>query len=152
MTFLTLAAVKQANAAADHHFFDRDTMRFFSSRALGPVMGGRFFITTERRGFDDYGRGATIRCALNSGSVETVGEGLNEYGTPDAARRAIRAAIKSGDVTVRFDPYRDRGTEQAPPFALDRYEWRAYVGDLPIGGRTTNAAATRIAAEVCESV
>jgi len=70
--FSTLDEVKQANASIGHHWFDRDTLRFFSSRFSETLHGGRFFVSSER---PPHGpRAYTVREALSDGSVETRGE------------------------------------------------------------------------------
>ncbi len=67
--FKTLADVKAANKASDHHFFDRAAMRAFKSRIESGLVGGRFFITSE-----DFGSGRvfSVRRANTGGSVETI--------------------------------------------------------------------------------
>jgi hypothetical protein len=48
---MTIAEIKQANYAAGQHFFERSTMRFFSSTVLPYVYngpGGIFFVTSEQ--------------------------------------------------------------------------------------------------------
>lgn len=47
MSFKTIADVRRANREAGQHFFDRDTMHFFSSRVVSSLYAGRYFITAE---------------------------------------------------------------------------------------------------------
>lgn len=167
----TLAEIERLNRRHGHHWFDADTKSFFSSRVHEPVIAHRFFISSERCGFDDYGRESTIRMVRNSGEIETVGDRLAEpretFATPATARKALerarrpldpdtygRGALAEHGVSVRFDPYQsdwpnlqsaggvisERGLDK-------RYTWRAYVGDLPIGSRTTKSEAREIARE-----
>jgi hypothetical protein len=89
-TFNTITEIKQANRDAGQHFFDADTMRFFESRVLRGVIGGRFFVTSER--FDmGTPRLFTVRVVDAAGHVDTVGE-FQGYGTAAQARSAARRA------------------------------------------------------------
>ena len=72
MTYETIDQIRDANRALGHHFFDRDTLRFFGSRIGETVYGGRYFVTSEKPPFGP--RRWTLRVALDSGAVETVGE------------------------------------------------------------------------------
>jgi hypothetical protein len=93
----SIGAIMRANAETGSHFFDRDTMRFFGSRVLDGVIGGRFFITGERSGFDHGSpRMYTVREFMPDGSIETVGD-FNGYASPAAARRAARELAKSDE-------------------------------------------------------
>lgn len=90
--YTTVTQIKAANRAAGQHFFDPDTMRFFRSRMLRGVIGGRFFITSEQY-VDSEGnadpRRYTVRVVDDAGHVDTVGE-FQAYATPAAARAAAR--------------------------------------------------------------
>lgn len=79
------------------HFFDRDTMRFFSSR-LGSQYycrktGAYVFVTSERdRHSIAYSpRAFTVRVMDRSGWIETVGP-FNEYTRSVAERMALQLA------------------------------------------------------------
>jgi hypothetical protein len=92
--YFTVAAIKAANRDAGQHYFEPDTMRFFSSRVLSGTYGGRFFITSERSGFDHSSpRMFTVREAMPDGSIETVGD-FNGYVTAAQARAAAKAAAR----------------------------------------------------------
>jgi hypothetical protein len=87
-------AIMRANRETGGHYFDADTMRFFDSRVLDGTYGGRFFITSERSGFDRSSpRFYTVREFMPDGSIETVGD-FNGHGTSGAARRAARELAK----------------------------------------------------------
>jgi len=94
---LTVSAIRADSLSKGHHWFSRDTMRFFRSRVLRGVFaswdGRYFFVSSEQRGFrPEDGRGYTVRAYdPNTGGVETVGE-FNGYSTPHAARKAAREA------------------------------------------------------------
>lgn len=91
--FRTMADVKQRNAEIGHHFFDADTLRFFSSRIGGQLFGGRYFITSER--YDQTTpRRYTVRLVNPDGSIDTVGE-FQQYATLDAARRAVSTLLNA---------------------------------------------------------
>lgn len=92
MAFRTIADIKRANKELGHHWFSPDTMRFFSSRVLREVYGGRYFVTSEQ--FypvlgEAYARRYTIRVAADDGSIDTVGE-FQAYKTARAAKAAAR--------------------------------------------------------------
>jgi hypothetical protein len=87
----SIDAIKRANAESGFYFFSPDAMRFFSSRVLPTVYAGRFFITSERRGFTDYGRAYTVREFMPDGSIEEIGE-FGEHNTAAQARAAIKRA------------------------------------------------------------
>ena len=55
------------------HFFDDSTMRFFSSRILPTIYGGKYFITSERDTYGDHQRAYTVRSAVD-GDINTVGK------------------------------------------------------------------------------
>lgn len=87
--FWTIDEIKRANSNLGHHFFDKTSVRFFASRVLGGVYGGRYFVTSERfRGSDGYRatRLYTIREAQDNGEVDTVGE-FQAYTSARAARK-----------------------------------------------------------------
>ena len=92
-----MAAIRAANAEIGHHFFDAGTMRFFNSHIVAGPFGGRYFVTSERCGDSDPRR-FTIRMALDSGEVDTVGD-FQEFATLEAATAEARelAAILPPD-------------------------------------------------------
>jgi len=78
------------------YFFTSDALRFFRSRVLDGVIGGQYFITSEKfvgsRG-DEGPRLYTIRKATLDGKVETPdlpdgSNGFQAYRTANAARKA----------------------------------------------------------------
>lgn len=88
MPYLTIREIKEANANAGHHFFEPATMRFFRSRVLRGVIGGKYFVTSERREYDTP-RCYSVRVAHDNGHIDTVGEFCG-YDTPAQARAAAR--------------------------------------------------------------
>lgn len=135
----TLGDVERLNASSGHHFFDADTLRFFRSRidyGYG-LMHGRYFITTEKDGSNP--RRASIRAAMDDGSIETVGE-FQQFASPAAAVKALEKGRAYG-VAVRHDPYEG----DSEPFSFERFGWRVYVGGLAVGSRTTWRDAYEIA-------
>jgi len=85
--FWSVDQIKQTNARLGHYWFTPEAMRFFDSRILSRVYGGRLFVSSER--FDDESpRRYTIRAVANDGSVSTVGA-FQQYGS---RREAITAA------------------------------------------------------------
>lgn len=131
--FRNIDMIEAANREAGHHFFEPGTKHFFSSRILPTVYGGRYFVTSERRGFDDYRRAYTVRVARDSGRIETVGDFLTYTTRPGAVRAAEQAARAIPE--VRHDPY--EGTPDERARKRDHFNWRVYVAGTPIGPRTT---------------
>lgn len=86
--FTTLAEFKTLNRSTGRHFFDRDAMKFFNSRIESGLIGGRFFVTSEK--MDEYApRLYTIREAMDDGSVQDA-NGYQRYHSLEAARLAVR--------------------------------------------------------------
>lgn len=144
----TIGDMERLNSGLGHHFFDDDTMRFFSSKIHEPVIRHRFFVTSERMGFDDHRRESRLRMIRDTGAIETVGDDDQRFPAPAKARKALGKVID--DITVRFDPYEDdvprlAGLPEAE--LMRRFAWRAYVGGYPIGSRTTRTDARKIASE-----
>lgn len=93
-TYSTIYDVRLANGQAGKHFFSADTLRFFSSRIGGSLYGWRYFITSER--FDAQSpRLYTIREALPTGDIRTVGE-FQAYKSSRAAIAQISLLLKAG--------------------------------------------------------
>jgi hypothetical protein len=94
MPFEYISEVKAANKAKGHHWFAKGTMEFFASRIESGVIGGRYFVTSEKTGFDDETRAFAVRVANDDGSIDTVGE-FQEHATRDAAVAAAVAAAEA---------------------------------------------------------
>ena len=89
--FRSIDDIEHANERSGGHYFEPSTMRFFNSRVLDGVYGGRYFITSERCDWGgDYARSYSLREALPSGRIETVGE-FQQFATARAARKAAEA-------------------------------------------------------------
>lgn len=85
--YASLPAFMAANRSAGYHFFDPGTIRFFKSRVIGPLVAGRYFITSEQ--YDREPRRYTVREATSACTVDSVGH-FQQYPTLALARRAIR--------------------------------------------------------------
>ena len=84
--FFDMADVIEKNKKIDNHWFDEDTMNFFKTKFAGNLINGRFFITSEKQ---PHGKRAfTIRMALPTGRVQTLGE-VCQYPTKKAAREVV---------------------------------------------------------------
>jgi hypothetical protein len=123
----SIGDIQRANRDAGHRFFSPDTMRFFGSRVMPTVYAGRFFITSERSGFDyNSPRTYTVREFFPDASIETVGE-FNAYKTPAQARAAIKR-LRDERHTYYFDGQHGKSgrrktyvvTADDPWAALDR--------------------------------
>lgn len=135
----TIREIEAKNRGAGQYFFTEDTKRFFRSRIMDDVVNHRFFFTTERG--PDRPRLATVRMIVDDGHIETVGD-FQQFASPAKARHALREALGEG-VGVRNDPYEGEKDPENPR----RFNWRAYVGPLPIGPRTSLWKAQRMAAQ-----
>ena len=93
-TYQTIEDVKSANRQTGGHWFDRDTMRFFNTKIESGLIGGKYFITSERYD-EDRPRKYTVRMAAPDGSVDTIGE-FQAHLSKENAREAIRDAMKGG--------------------------------------------------------
>lgn len=83
--FTNLQQVKRQHKALGGHFFDRDTMKFFGSRIESPLIGGKWFVTSEQYG--DEPKRFTVRWVVDLGyriAIETVG-GFQEFDNLDDA-------------------------------------------------------------------
>jgi NADPH-dependent ferric siderophore reductase len=80
MYFHNVNEIKQLARDCGNHFFDPDTMRFFSSRVGSKVYGGQYFITSEQfvdnRGVADPRRYTIRKFTYDNGrfDIDTVGE------------------------------------------------------------------------------
>lgn len=88
--FTTISEVRTANRAIGHHFFDVSTMRFFASRVESALYAGRFFITSEKAGFNTERRKYTVREVLDDGEVRTYRDTFNKFSDIEDARDLCR--------------------------------------------------------------
>ena len=90
--YTSINEIRYEAQRAGSHFFDADSMRFFGSRILPTVYGGRYFVTSEQ---DRYGNGAkayTVRVCRENGHIDTVGE-FQAYATRAQAVAAVRRIL-----------------------------------------------------------
>lgn len=92
--------VKNRASKNKSHFFDNDTIRFFSSRISDlcwKVKEDIYFITSEqdKSNFKHSGsiRGYTIRKCTLSGDIQTISK-FQEYGSLYDARKKIKEIIQ----------------------------------------------------------
>lgn len=91
----TMREVIAANRAAGHHWFDRDTMRFFRTRLCPATVtalpdGGALFVASD---VPPHGpRAYAVRRAHADGSVETLGV-VCEFRTRAQAIAALKHAM-----------------------------------------------------------
>lgn len=84
-TWPSIDAVKQANTARGHHWFDPDTMRFFDSRVESGIIGARTFVSSEQFHASDgtsFPRIYKVREVQDDGSIDTLPV---DYATREAA-------------------------------------------------------------------
>lgn len=86
---MTISDVRAANKAIGHHWFSRDTMRFFKTRIESTLYKNGTFITSEQ---PPHGpRVYSVRRAMADGSIDTVGDFCG-YRHKEDAREAARRA------------------------------------------------------------
>lgn len=83
--------------AKDHgnHFFDKDVLKFFSSRVSEELYGGRFFVTSEKN-FDGTERRYSVRVMqLHEDSVthDSIG-GFQRFASHSGAHAAAKRYAK----------------------------------------------------------
>ena len=100
--FDTIYDVKAANARAGFHFFSRDTLRFFSSRISSHVYGHGVIVTSERNELDGQPRRYSVRLALPTGEVETLGEFQNFATSGQAHAFARKVAALWSPVALAY--------------------------------------------------
>lgn len=92
---LTMSKVRRANAAADHHWFDKDTLRFFRSKVSPTIYKGSrcaYFVTSEEG--PSGGRRYSIRKTCDGGGkIDTVGD-FQRFSTLSAAREEAKRIAK----------------------------------------------------------
>jgi len=99
LTFSTLDQIERMSRAIGGHWFDADALRFFGSRVYCPVLGGRFFVSSEKHpeeGRWDAVRRYTVRECRN-GDIETVND-FGQYATLTAARNAAKRAAAGAEL------------------------------------------------------
>ena len=100
MSYFHINQVKRANKELGHHWFSRDTMRFFKSRVGTRVYKGKYFISSEQfecfgssgHGYHIEPRKYTVRIANEDGSIDTVGE-FQQFDTYNQAKRYIETNL-----------------------------------------------------------
>lgn len=95
-----MAAVRAANKAAGHHWFEPATLRFFGSRIGGTLYGCRYFVTSEFTGFERSARGYTIRQVNQDGTIDSVSE-LCEFATRSQAIAAVKRMLRDNTTLER---------------------------------------------------
>jgi hypothetical protein len=87
MIFKTIADVKKANKGIGNHWFSAATMRFFHSCIESRLIGGQYFISSERMELTLPKR-YSVRSVEDDGGISTVGV-FQGYLTVEDARIAI---------------------------------------------------------------
>ena len=91
---MTFYEARDKYREGEGHFFDNDTMMFWSSKVFPDLYGDRYFITSEPN-YDGKDRRFTIReFTDNYTDVETVGE-FRQYKTLSEAKSAVKSLLKA---------------------------------------------------------
>lgn len=97
----TLDQIKRAAASAGSHWFEKSTLRFFSSRISSHVYsvpGGALFVSSEQfQGFgtEDGRRLYSVRSCSFDGSIDTVGD-FQQYESSKAAHKEALRLVMAG--------------------------------------------------------
>lgn len=89
--FTSIPAVKAAFNAAGNFWFGRSTMRFFNTKIESSLIGGRYFITSERYEIEEpklFNIRKVVRESDGRLDIETVGEHMT-YTTKQQALNAL---------------------------------------------------------------
>jgi hypothetical protein len=86
-----VSQIIEANKEAGQFFFSANTMRFFKSRVLFGVYGGRYFITSEKKCFNDFTRVYSVQEIKENGSIDSIAKF-------DSIYRARKEAQRLGDL------------------------------------------------------
>ena len=88
---MTISEVKSIIKSKGHHFFDKDTMKYWGTRIETSVFKNGCFVTSE----DNYNKTErlyTVR-RFDGESIDTIGE-FQQYKTKESAREAARLYSK----------------------------------------------------------
>ena len=78
--------VIERNKEVGGSFFDKRTVLYFKNKVLPTMYGGKYFISYD---LTDEGKRYTVRVALDSGKIGTVGE-RHGYASKASAKAAIK--------------------------------------------------------------
>jgi hypothetical protein len=90
----TVAQLRDLNESNGGCWFSRGTMRFHRTKIQSGIIRGEYFITLDKRGFDDSaGYGYTVRAFNSEGDVRTsaLGSRGQQVGSFDSKREALDA-------------------------------------------------------------
>lgn len=153
MSYQTIAAIKDANRARGHHWFDPGALSFFNSRVESGVKGGRFFAHSDRYVPDgdaraaDFPRLYRIALATDAGEIVRVDRSWEFSSDRDTALARILGMVGT-DLDVRFDPYAAHADILETDADPDHFHWRAFVAGFPVGYRTVRAECYALALEI----
>lgn len=153
--FDSVEEIATANKEAGYFFFSEDTMRFFDSKINPEVFGprGRFFIISDKAGFEDDTREFKIKWANGNGSIENVelhtyeDERVESWASLAECREILRGNLRwvmedTSRAQVLFDPYTTDAEANA-----EHFQWLVGIGHLKVGTRTTVAECQRMIEE-----
>jgi hypothetical protein len=92
MSYASIEAIRKANRARGDVWFSPETMRYFKTRLCGDVIGGRWFVTSDKAPYPGATRRYTVRECLPDGRCQTAkGTEFGAHATAHAARTAAFA-------------------------------------------------------------
>ncbi len=92
--YKSMEEIQQANREAGRYWFSPDTMEFFETIIESEVIGGQYFISSEKP--PHAPRAFAVRCADEAGHISTVGKTC-EFPTLAAAELAVEELVGVDD-------------------------------------------------------
>lgn len=89
--FSSMAGVRAAFSAAGSYWFSKGAMQFFRTKIESSLIGGRYFITSEKPPYDvrKFSVRKVVRHDNGSLTIETIGE-FCSHETIQEAREALK--------------------------------------------------------------
>jgi hypothetical protein len=116
-TSYTIERIRDEMIASGSHWWDRDSMRFFGTRCVGPVFqgeGGIYFVTSDKE--YDGRRSCNIReYSPDTQEVKTVAGAIIDSDSGDGARlNRIQALRKAQELSGGQQAYATAGYDNTP--------------------------------------
>lgn len=91
--FKNISEVKKANKTAGHYWFSPDTVKYFASRVETPVIGGFYWVESQRN-YDGTAREYKAVAASPDGDISYL-HGAEGFATLEDAKAVIDEIIAS---------------------------------------------------------
>lgn len=101
---LTISELKIKHANNGGKFFDRDTMKFFSTKIETNIYKSGHFITSEKEGFESTKRMFSVRFIEHDYRISTVGR-FGQFKTKQQAVDFIKELKNLNEGDLKWKPY-----------------------------------------------